>query len=466
MPTPPSWFPATAVTTRKLARQRGLEDFPPIYDDRGRVLLTQEPGVPPRPRERQEARRTILEALGSRATVVDGGWSLDARRCRRCESMVLPLVSEQVFLHLEQFSGALESAVRSGAVTFDDDPWQRLALKHLEELEPLCISRQQWWGNEVPDDTDEVFSSWFSLIAWSVAATGWPEQREVQPVDEVFVNPDLLVRWIVPSQLVALKLFGRPAFRRIAVHGALHIVDRDLVELPEASPEAPDEERFLFRSILRPMRKQLGNVVEPATLVRRFGADALRLGLLLCTGSGRPEVVTLSESELRRARRTLHRLLAQFSGLLRLSRDAAAPEPSEADRHVVDQIAAAATEATGAYRDLRLVDAARSLVSAVEELRAFGRRSARGNAGAGAAPGVHRPTLGELVEHLSRGFAPICPHVFSKLRQWAEEHELVSGSRGNREVSSHGPAGAPPRTGKALEERHLDRHALGGGSLD
>ncbi|MCB1032781.1 MAG: class I tRNA ligase family protein [Acidobacteria bacterium] len=421
----------------KLARLHGLSVFPPVYDDRGRVLLAAEAGTVPRAVERREARQAILEKLGEAAEAMDGGWSLDARRCQRCESMVLPLVSEQVFLHLEQLSSALESAVRSGAVRFSDEIWKEKVLAYTRRLEPLCISRQQWWGHELPDRPEEVLSAWFSLMAWSLAATGWPRAQSPAPVDEVFVNPDLLLRWVVPSQLIALQLFGCPAFRRIAVHGALHIVDRDLVEVPGIAPDAPDEERFLVRSTLRPMRKQLGNVVEPATLVHRFGADALRLGALLCLGSGRPEVVTFSEGALRQARRTLHRLAAQVGGLHRLGPDRPGDAPSAADLKLRSHLETAAEAATLAYRELRLGDAASALVEAVEQLRSYGRSAAAGEAADVPA------TLAIALGHLVRGFSPICPYLFSKLELWAREHGLEEPAPAPpASASSQVPAGA------------------------
>ncbi len=431
--------PSYRGSDERLARQHGLEEFPPVFDDRGRVLLVLESSAARRAVDRQTARRQILEALDSRATTVEGGWSLDARRCRRCESMVLPLVSDQVFLRLRPFASSLTTAIRSGAVQFEDSRWRDKVEQHLEALEPLCISRQQWWGHEIPDRPEEVFSTWFSLIAWSMVAMGWPEAPAPTPVDEVFVNPDLLLRWIVPSQLISLKLFGRPAFRKIAVHGALHIVDRDLVELEGAPPDALDEERFHYRSTLRPMRKQLGNVVEPATLVRRFGADALRLGSLLCLGSHRPEVVTFSEGALRQARRTLHRLPAQVAGLYRLSRRGTSSPTSAADRWILEQAMASGRATTLAYRELRLSQAAKEMVSAVEDLRTYGRRCAEGTE-EGEMPQTPSPAvLGQVLGLLREAFSPICPYVFSKLDLWAREHDLEPEQDGEAQPSQETP---------------------------
>ena len=443
--------PAYRGSDERSARQLGLEGFPPIYDDRGRVVWTPEPGAAPRALDRRTARKAILEALGQRATPVDGGWSLDARRCRRCESMVLPMVSDQVFLHLEPSAGALETAIRTGAIRFESETWKKKVEEYLAGLEPLCISRQQWWGQRIPDQPEEVLSTWFSLMAWSLTATGWPRIQEPAPIDEVFVPPDLLFRWIVPSQLVALQLFGRPAFRKIAVHGALHIVDRDLVEIPGTAPDAPDEERFLHRSTLRPMRKQLGNVVEPSTLVRRFGADALRLGSLLCLGTDRPEVVTLSEGALRQARRTLHRLPAQIAGLYRMSEQPGGSPLPEADRALLQKARDAEAAVALAYRELRLAQAGKELISAVDALRSYGRHYAETARSRNTPCAPPKAVLGTVLSHLRETFSPICPYVFSKLDLWAREHGL--------ETSPEAPGQGASAGDRTLEEREAAKEA-------
>ncbi len=416
--------PAFRRTDGHICREHGLTQMPPVFDEQGHLLLSPAQGAAPEAVARHRGRQAVLALLGERAQAESGSWTVSTQRCRRCETVVLPANSEQLFLHFGAAIDTLRQAMEAGAVTFSHPRWKRATERYLDGLEPLCISRQQWWGNPMPEDSEEVFSTWFSLIAWSLQGAGWPAQANPEPVDEVFVDPDHLLRWIVPCQLVSLALTGRPSFRRVAVHGSLHLADRSLRPVADVAPDSPDEERFLSRSRLRPMRRQLGNVVEPSTLIRRFGADALRLGYLLCLGSGRPEVVTLDEGALRRARRALHRLTAQISGLYHLASHAG--ETSEfglADRWILSRTHTAGLAADEDYQNLHLEDAARRFVAVVEDLRRYGRLCSQLARERGSLPSL-LPTLGALVKSLEEGFGPICPYTFSKLLAWSRDRGL------------------------------------------
>jgi valyl-tRNA synthetase len=424
--------PAYSAADARRAQAAGIESRPPVYDDQGRVLLPSPAG--PQTLDRRQAREEILRQLGPRATSEEGEWSVASQRCRRCKTLVLPSYSEQLFLHLERLAPALEQAIHSGAVSFHQEVWRDRTLQHLTTLEPLCISRQQWWGNALPGSTAEVLSTWFSLLAWSLTGAGWSASAPLTPVDEVYVNPELLLRWVVPSQLVALALTGRPAFRNIVVHGSVHLVDRALVPVPGVAASAADEERFVARTRLRPMRKQLGNVVEPATLVQRFGADALRLGLLLCLGEGDVDKVTLAEGSLRRARRLLHRLAAQVGGLQSLiGPENSAGSLSLTDQWLLERCAELSTSARKAYRNQALEAVGALLEKAVEALRAYGRLKARqrdqgGNVEGNVEGNVLGNVLGAALSSLSQGFSPVCPYVFAHLETWSHEKGLVQGA--------------------------------------
>ncbi|MCH9649567.1 MAG: class I tRNA ligase family protein [Deltaproteobacteria bacterium] len=449
--------PSYSRGDERIARDHGLLAAPPVFDGEGQVLFPKAPGQAVEPLPRRQAREAVLARLGDRATALAGGWVLNTQRCRRCETVVIPCHSEQLFVHFGSAVDTLRQALESGAVTFSHPRWRTAVEGYLDNLEPLCISRQQWWGNRMPEGTEEVFSTWFSLIAWSLQGVGWPQQGMPEPVDEVFVDPDHLLRWVIPSQLASLALTGRPVFRRIAVHGALHLADRWLQPISGQPADEPDEDRFLYRSRLRPMRRQLGNVVEPATLTRRFGTDALRLGYLLCLGSGRPEVVTLDEGALRRARRALHRLTAQISGLYGLSQRAGQEDPRQQlagqaataqvlDHWILTRCELAVAGAQKDYQGLQLASAARRLVTLVEDLRRYGRLASERIEAGKSVPAV-RATLGSLIPILGVGFGPICPFTFSKLSTWALDRGLEA------------PQGPQPEAwlGQLVEE--LSRHS-------
>ena len=342
-------------------------------------------------------------------------------RCRRCETVVVPDSSPQLFVHLEPGIERLREAIGTGAVEFPVEHWRERVLAYLAEMEPWCISRQYWWGNEIPDSPGEVFSTWFSLAAWSLRAAGWPEQPALDPVEDVFVDPDWLLRWVVPSQLLALSVTGRPAFRRVHVHGALHVLDRKLSPRPGAPEDGPDEERYVSGVVRRPMRRNLGNVVEPATLVRRHGADALRLGYLLALGTEGSEAITLSETHLRRARRAVRTLTSKLTGLFSMVREPLhAGAPRREDLRIVAHCAAAGREALRACEGHAYGRAAETLVETVEAFARYA-NAAADRRKAGNDLGAVRGAAALAVAEMAGAFSPLCPYLFDKLRRWTAE---------------------------------------------
>jgi len=391
-------------------------------DEKGQFLV---PGSPPLARE--EARRLVLQRLGEQIEEEKGSWQVEAFRARRSETLVNLGSSEQLFLGLDAAAGHLRQAIEAGAVTFSHPRWRRRALDFLEELEPWCISRQYWWGQPSPGGPeDEVLSVWFSLAAWSLKAAGWPQEANPEPLSEVFVDGELFVRWVLPSQLVAFAVTGRPVFRHVVVHGELHVVERVLKPVSDVPQDAPDEERFNARFVSRPMRRSRGNSVEPATLIRRFGADALRLGYLLALPTGAQDAVTLAESHLRRARRTVRRLVSKVTGLVHLSRDLcgagteiAEVAPLLVDRWFISRLAQAESEAQEALHLWRPRQTAKLLCRLAEEFSRYAAVvAARAHRGVDLT--TVRPTLAIALTHLRGGFAPLCPYLCEKLLGWTD----------------------------------------------
>ena len=426
--------PAHDRDDEALARSRGIGERRAAIDRRGRFLI---PGEPPLVRE--EARRRIIERLGQRLERVEGRFEVDAFRARRSGTLVSLGTSEQVFVRLEAAAAQLRRVIAAGAVSFSDERWRRRALELLDNPEPWCVSRQLWWGHPLPDDggpegsRSDVLSVWFSLAASTLRATGWPAAIEPEPIDELNVNQEILLRWALPSQLVSLALTGRPAFRHLRVHGALDTVERVLEERAGIDLGRPggsrtefrgDEERFEARWVRRPMRLGLGNAVEPAALIRRFGADALRLGYLLSLHSGSLDLATVSESNLRRARRTVRRLNAKVTGLFHLTAHSGADDPGDgspplADDWIVSRATAVAEAARCAYREHRLATAGRLLAEIADDLARYAAVAA-GRRNRSRSSGSVRATVTAVVERLAAGFSPVCPYLFDKLEAWTK----------------------------------------------
>ncbi len=423
----------------ELMKGRGLETavWRPAIDHRERLERYLLPGEPPLARE--EARRLVLSRLGDRITRHRGRWQVITHRARRSKTLVHLGTSEQLFVRLDAAAVHLRRAIASGAVRFSDERFRVRALELLAHPEPLCISRQYWWGHPMPrrrdlgsprpgdgeDAEGEVLSVWWSLVAWSLQATGWPRLASPEPIAEVFVDSELFTRWVLPSQLISLAVTGRPAFRRIEIHGVLHGMERVLEEQPGVPANAPDEERFNARFVRRPMRSRLGNMVEPATLVRRFRADALRLGYLLSLHSGSKELATASESQLRRARRTVTRLESKVTGLFHMTRDLEADSGNEprgqtrlADEWILARATAAVEAALQAYSDNRLVAVGPLLCETIDDFARYSAVAAGRDRQRQENMGLIRGTTAAVIARLHEGFSPVCPHLLERLVDW------------------------------------------------
>ena len=180
----------------------------------------------------------------------------------------------------------------------------------------------------------------------------------------------------------------------------------------------------------RGRRRQPGSAVEPQTLIRRFGADALRLGYLLSIHPGSPEIATASESHLKEARRAVQRLNAKVSGLFRLIglvTSGAAEESHEGpsgsaggdgldDAWILERTEAAAAAAREAFAEGRLSDAGRLFTSAVDDFSRYaGAAAQRREPEAMVAIGF---TVAEAIRRLDGAFSPVCPYLFDKLGAW------------------------------------------------
>ena len=385
--------PFGRTSDQEFLAANGLHDVEPIYDLEGRVPIGGQTY------DREDARRTIAGMLGD-ALETETIEDKEVRRCKRCRTIVDADSSTQQIVDFSRETQELRQLIESGGITFNDDRWRTLALSHLDELSRWCISRQSWWGNEIPDSGGEVFSPWFSLAAWSLQAAGWPEAAEPEPIAIVYTDPEFLTRWVLPSQCLALAIHGRPAFREIRIHGAVHVIERAEDEkrrVAGSADNAPDEQRFVARTVRRPMRTQYGNVVEPGTLVTRFGADALRLWYVLSLRGGATGIVTLAESRARAARRAVAQLNLSLSQMLETSGDA-----DESVLAAVEGVAGNAERAWSANDLAAVGDAfleAGNIVS--------------GHARSGAATAA---TAARIVERLYATFHPLCPFLLTKLR--------------------------------------------------
>jgi valyl-tRNA synthetase len=207
--------------------------------------------------------------------------------CERCKSRIEPLISLQWWCSMDELKKPALEALRSGRVRYHPESQHRYAIDSLEKAPDWNISRQLWWGHQLPvwecpdghltvEETEpescaecgssdlkrseDVLDTWFSSALWPFAILGWPEEtpelRAWYPGTLNTTAREIIRLWENRMIFSGLELIGEVPFRHVIIHTTVL---------------APDGRR---------MSKSLGTGLDPLDLVEKYGADATRYGLL------------------------------------------------------------------------------------------------------------------------------------------------------------------------------------------
>ena len=204
---------------------------------------------------------------------------------QRSGARVEPLVSLQWFCDMTRLAEPAIAAVEEGRVRFTPPKWGEVYLNWMREIRPWCVSRQLWWGHQLPvyyrDDEvyvgktapegdgwtrdEDVLDTWFSSALWPFATLGWPEQTpdlaKFYPTQVLSTARDIIFLWVARMVMMGLEYTGREPFSEVYIHSVV---------------QAPDGRR---------MSKSLGTGVDPLDLIDRSGADSLRFGLMMMSST-------------------------------------------------------------------------------------------------------------------------------------------------------------------------------------
>ena len=248
-----------------------------VINEKGKI--TKEAGKDFEDLSISDARKKVLKILKEKGLFEkEEEYSHNISVCYRCGAPIEPLISSQWFLKMETLAKLAIDVVKSKKVKIYPKKWEKSYFNWLENIKDWCISRQIWWGHELPvESSNDVLDTWFSSALWPFAILGWPQNckefnngacknlqgdlSEFYPGNIISSAPEILYLWHVRMIFSGMEFMGRAPFKTIYIHPTI-----------------------LTKEGKR-MSKSLGTGIDPLDLIEEYGADATRFGLLWMTGT-------------------------------------------------------------------------------------------------------------------------------------------------------------------------------------
>lgn len=299
--------------------------------------------------------RTIATPYGDRGGVV-----------------IEPWLTDQWYVDAKTLAGPAIDAVKSGAIEVVPKTWEKTYFNWMENIQPWCVSRQLWWGHQIPAWYDEngnafvamteqearaqagngatltrdpdVLDTWFSSALWPFATLGWPENTELvakhYPNDLLISGFDILFFWDARMAMQGIQFMGEVPWKRLYLHGLVRAADG------------------------AKMSKSKGNVVDPLGLIDQYGADALRFFMCAMESQGRD--IKMDDRRVEGYRNFATKLwnaarFCQSNGIGASDTLKAPPSRLAVNTWIIGELTKALTEIETAFSDLRFDAAAHAV---------------------------------------------------------------------------------------------------------
>lgn len=340
--------------------------------------MTNEAGLNLVGKDRYEAREIIVELLK------EGDWLVDQKphthavgHCYRCHTVIEPSLTNQWFVKMEQLAKPAIDVVKAGEVKFHPAKWGKVYLDWMENIHDWCVSRQIWWGHQIPawycdcgeiivskdwalkeivdsnnvsretltDETmkcpkcgssklkrdEDVLDTWFSSALWPFATLGWPEKtkdlKDFYPTTFLSTARDIIYLWVARMIMSGLEFTGEVPFKDVYIHATV------------------------FNAEGKRMSKSLGTGVDPLELIEKYGTDATRFGLLWQVAQGQD--MKFSEDALLNAKRFVNKVwnaskftLMNLEDYSIVSRETIADQLTTEDKEILEKLKQTTTEMT------------------------------------------------------------------------------------------------------------------------